>query len=82
MRRLLGWNRPDNQQPALPLGAEGRRTSGWVRRMAIVILAIVVIAALLALLPLDEANLDADYTLPLAHHTDRSPDKHSQDVQQ
>jgi len=50
--------------------------------MAIVILAIVVIAALLALLPLDEANLDADYTLPLAHHTDRSPDKHSQDVQQ
>jgi len=48
--------------------------------MAIVILAIVVIAALLALLPLDDANLDADYTLPLAHHTDRSRDKHRQHV--
>jgi len=48
--------------------------------MAIVILAIVVIVTLLALLALHEANLDADYTLPLAHHTDRSPDKHGQYV--
>jgi hypothetical protein len=49
--------------------------------MAIVIMAIIVIAALLALLALHEADLDADYTLPLANHTDRSRDKHRQHVQ-
>jgi len=48
--------------------------------MAIVILTIVIIAGLLAVLALHEADLEANYTLPLTDHTGPRRDKGWEDL--